>query len=208
MVTRNPLSLRSPRVRALVPVLNRRLSNYLRTHLLYLITLHGVNDRSTRPAPPNIILISLPLLGNPPKKFLGIFLVTLLPVNSLATLLLTPFLASPPNLANKALSLSPRALYIRNTATVRSRADTTLPTTTLLPLLNPRSRIPNNPPLHSPSSTTLHLVSPELTLARRASSLLHNRLTKLVLSFPVFLRRDHRAKLPSRDQRSIAGGLL
>ena len=205
MVMPNPLSLRSPRVRALVPVLNRCLGNYLRTHLLYLIILRGVNDRSTL----NILLTSLPLLGNLPKNLLGTLLVTLRLVNSLATLLLTPFLASPPNLANKALSLRLRAPYIHNTTTVRSRgADMTPPTTTLLPLLNLRSLIPNNPPLHSPSSTTLHLVSPELTLARRASSLLHNRLTKLALSSPVFLRRDHCTKLPSRDRRLIAGGLL
>ena len=197
MVTPNHLSLRNPRVRALTPILNRRLGNYLRTHLPYLTILHAVNDRSIRPIP-NILLIFLPLLENLLETFLSA-----LPhlANPLITLLLNPFLASPPNLATRALSLRLRAPYIHNSATARSQgADIPLPTSTFLPLLNPRSRIPNNPLPRSPFSTTLHLVSPELTLVRRASSLLRNRLIQLPSSSPVSLGRARRTKPLSRDR--------
>jgi len=170
MVTLIPRPPRSPRVRA--PILNQNphLSNYRRTHPLYLIIPHVVNDRSIRPVPPNTLPSALSLLGNP----------LAIPPHLARSLVpfLTLFLEIPPNLATRVTSRHPRAHYTYSTATAKFQgAGATLPTTTLLPLLSPTFLNPNNPPLHHPFSTTSRRVSPGITPVRRASSLLRNRLT-------------------------------
>ena len=155
-----------------------------------------MSDHKIRLAP-NFILIFPPLLEN----FLETSLITPpRPVNPLNSQFLTRFLESPPNSAIGAISPRRRAPRIHHTAAARSQGAAITFPTTLLPLLNPTSRILNNPPPPSPFSTTPRRTSPELTLVRRASSLLPNQPIKLVSSSPVFPRRIHRTKLPPLDR--------
>lgn len=185
MVTLNPPSLRSPRVQVLTPISNHRPNKHLRAHPLYLITPHVASDHGIHLVLPKILLIFLPLLEN----LLGTSLA--IPprlANSLVTLFLILFLENPPSLAVRVISSRQRALWIHNTTTARSQGvDTILPITTLPPPPSPRSHILHNPLPHSPFSTRLRQVSPELSIVRGASSLLRSRLTKLALSSLVFL---------------------
>ena len=197
-LTPNPPSLRSPRVRALTHTPNRHLSNCLRTRPPYLITPHVANDHKIRLTPPNILPIFPPPLENLLEKPLTILLHR---ENFLVTSLLNPSLESPHNSATRAVSPHQRAPCIHHTTTARFQgADTTLPITTFLPPLNPTSHTPNNPLPRSLFSTTLHRVSPELTLVLGASSLIRSQLTKLASSSQVFLRRAHHTILLSRDR--------
>jgi len=148
MVTRNPPSPRSPRARAPTRIQSPHPNGYLLIHPMHLITSHVVNGHRIRLAPPNIILIILPLL----ESLLETPPITLPHLaNPLITPFLTQLLESPRNSVTRAVSLRPRAPYTHNITTARFQGmGTPLPTTTLLPLLNPTFRNPNNPPPHSP----------------------------------------------------------
>lgn len=172
MVALIPQSQRSPRVQALTRIQSP--DNYLRAHLMCLLIPRVPSDHSIRLVPPNLLPIILPPLENP---------LTTLPrlAKSPVTLFLTLFPESPHNPAFKVVPPRPQVPCSYITTTLRfPGADITLPTSTMLRLLHPTCRNPNNPPPHLLSSMIPRRVYPEPTLGRRASTLLRSRLTKLV----------------------------
>ena len=218
MVTQIPPSPRSPRVRAPTRIQNRHLSSCPRVHPLCPTIPHVPSDHSTRLVLPNSLPITLPLLENPPTlphlanppatPFLtpspSPFLTP--SPRPFLTPFLTPFLESRPNLATRVVPPRLRAPYIHLTTTVRSRG--VGPTTTMLPLLHPTTRNPNNPPPRPPFSTIPRQVYPELTPVLRVSSPPRSRPNKLPSSSPAFLRRVRLMRLLLRDLQLTAGRLL